>query len=198
MSMGNSDCASGDSSSAPQEVGGLAPQPIRYGHLCRLGRSGMGGQDLLDLKKPNPTTSHDDYVIGASSERARAVGVLLRTVAGQMIAPTERFYQGQERPPRPTTQYPTVGGCRGVQVISCAGAGNWTGAGQRRIRAILFRGNGGSSGANIRRCFLVAGLGAAALLGAGQAGAGTAGNTPSPRRIDELIGFEVPDAAARG
>jgi hypothetical protein len=58
----------------------------------------MGSQDLLDLKKPNPITSHVDDVIGASSEWARSVGVLLRTVAGQMIAPTERFYQGQGGP----------------------------------------------------------------------------------------------------
>jgi len=52
--------------------------------------------------------------------------------------------------------------------------------------------------ANIgRRGFLVAGLGAPALLGAGQGGAGVAGIAPSPRRFDELVGFEIADAATR-
>lgn len=102
MSMGNSDYASRDSSSASQSVKGFAPRPIRYDHPCPLGDSEMDGQDPLDLKKPYTTTGRVGHVIGARSEWARAVGVLRRTVAGQIIAPTERFYQGQGVPPRRT------------------------------------------------------------------------------------------------
>jgi hypothetical protein len=56
----------------------------------------MGSQGILDLKRPNPITSHDDHLIGASREWARVLGVLVRTIAGQILAPIERFYQGQE------------------------------------------------------------------------------------------------------
>jgi hypothetical protein len=77
-------------------VKGFAPQPIRYGHPGRFGDGGMGSQGILALKRRNPITSHDDHLIGASREWARVLGMLVRTIAEQILAPIERFYQGQE------------------------------------------------------------------------------------------------------
>jgi hypothetical protein len=74
---------------------GFAPRPIQYGHPCHLDDSGMGRQDTVDPKKPYTITSLDDHVVGARREWARALGVLLGAVADEIIAPTERFYQGQ-------------------------------------------------------------------------------------------------------
>jgi creatinine amidohydrolase len=48
-----------------------------------------------------------------------------------------------------------------------------------------------------RRDFLVAGLATPALLESGHARAETAESAPSPKRFDELAGFEVADVAAR-
>jgi hypothetical protein len=56
----------------------------------------MGSQGILDLQRPDPITSHDDHLIDASREWARVLGVLVRMIAEQILAPIERFYQGQE------------------------------------------------------------------------------------------------------
>jgi hypothetical protein len=62
--MGNYDCTSGGSSSAPSKMQDLAAQPTQHSHFCRLGESGMSGQDTLDPKKPYTITCHVDHVIG--------------------------------------------------------------------------------------------------------------------------------------